>query len=92
MEGYSNLAGVRVVDSVQTNIIGDVCHLIHTQGGRGLNRQGLISGVFLRAMVDSLVKLSSQHFHDAVGVGMIMNRGAFLWVPYEKKLSKLVML
>lgn len=87
MQGNSNLTAAGIVDTVKADVIGDVGNPIHAVRLGRLDTQRLGPARFLLwGVIDCLMQLSSQDLHDAVGIGMIVDGGAFPRVPYEEKL------
>lgn len=39
-------------------------------------------------MVDRFGQFASQNLHDAMGIGMVVDGGAFAWIPYQQQLGQ----
>lgn len=89
MQRDSDLIAAGIVDPMETDIIGDVGYPIHSVGFGRFDTQRLGFPWFIFwGVVDCFVQFPSQNFHDAVGVGVVVDRRSFARVPYEEKLYK----
>lgn len=88
-DGYTVVA--RVMNPVKTNVVGDVSDFVHPKCLRRLDREWLRFCTCFWGVVHRFVELSRQDLHDAMGIGMVVNRRALARVPDQKQLFSLGM-
>lgn len=87
MQRYRNLVGAWVMNPMQANIVGDISHIVGLMSAFGFNHQRAgLCGLLVWGFIDCLDQLASEDFHDAMSVGMVVDRGALVGIPHEKKL------
>lgn len=73
---------------MQPDLIAYVCDFVDSKRANRLLpqrlrlRRGIVVG-----LVDGLGQAAGQYLHHAVGIGMVVDRGAFAGVPYEQQLG-----
>lgn len=86
VQAHGDAFGVGVGDLVQPEVVGHVCYLVggvrgrfDYGGGRGLGVRRAARGGWEGVL--GFGERAGEHFHEAVRVGVVVQRGSFAWGP-----------
>lgn len=89
MQRDGDLGFAGVLDSMQTNLVGHVGHLLFGSNRLLDDLHGTLD-TLLGPLVESLDEISLEDLHDAMGVGVVMDARALSGVPHQQQKVGLV--
>lgn len=84
---HSDLVTTRVVDPMESDIIGDIRHVVHGVFLIRCDFQWTMIRLLIRDAVYGLLKCACEDLHDTVGIGVVMDGRTFPGIPDEEELG-----